>query len=73
MNVHQEWMIDDSTSDDDIGIGYFFSRNYGSAASVTLYHDGTLVFDGYHRKMVIKNIGTEREQVVIENAADLVL
>jgi hypothetical protein len=68
--VHQDWLIDESCEDD---IGYFFSRNYVSAASITLLNDGTLVFDGYHRKVVIKNIGTEREHVVIEKAADLVL
>jgi hypothetical protein len=71
MKVHQEWLIDESCEDDDIG--YFFSRNYGGVASVTLLNDGTLVFDGYHRKVVISNIGTENECVVIENAADLVL
>lgn len=69
--IHQEWMIDESC--DESEIGYFFSRNYGSCANVTLLHDGTLVFDGFQRKIVIKNIGTEREQVVIENAADLVV
>ena len=71
MATKKQWMIDESCDNDDIG--YFFSRNYGSCASVSLLRDGTLVFDGYCRKVVIKNIGTEREQVVIENAADLVI
>lgn len=70
--IHREWMVDDSC-DPDTGVGYYFSRNYGSCAEVILLHDGTLVFDGLVRKVMIKNIGTENEQVVVEKGADLIV
>lgn len=53
---------------------YFFHRNYGGGvAHVTLDCDGSIVFEGYQRKVTIRNIGTSKEQVVIEKAADLVV
>lgn len=66
--VHQEWVVDESSEPNDIG--YWFSRNYGSCAGVTLHADGSLVFDGLCHKVIIRNIGTENEQVVIENTTD---
>lgn len=68
-NVHQEWVVDESCDQNDIG--YWFSRNYGSCAGVTLQADGSLVFDGLRHKVIIRNIGTENEQVMTENVLDL--
>lgn len=69
--VHQEWIKDEFSDEGEVG--YFFDRNYSGGASVTLDNDGTLVFSGYNREVVIKNIGTKNEQVVVKNAADLVV
>ena len=68
---HTEWMKEDGFSEDDIG--YFFHRNYSGAANVTLDHEGSLVFEGYNHSVVIENIGTKDERVIIKNAADLVV
>lgn len=69
--VHKQWISDDFNDEGDVG--YFFHRNYSGAAHVTLSNDGSLVFEGYNRKVVIKNIGSRDEKVIIENAADLVI
>lgn len=68
---HKEWMLCEFS--DEGQIGYFFHRNYSSAASVTLHEDGSLVFEGYNHSVVIENVGKKNERVVIKNAADLVV
>lgn len=54
---------------------YFFHpvEGGGGQAYVSISNDGTIEFSGYHRKVVIKNIATENEKVVIEAAADVVV
>lgn len=69
---HTRWNLDE-VNDDESVICYFFDRNYSGGASITLDHDGSLVFEGYNHTVVIKNIGCRKEQVVIKNAADLVV
>ena len=69
---HTRWNTDEGNDDESV-IGYFFDRNYSGAASVTLDHSGSLVFEGYNHTVVIKNIGCRKEKVVIKNAADLVV
>ena len=68
---HTAWTKDDFS--DESEIGYFFDRNYSGGASVTLDHSGSIVFEGYKHSVVIENIGTKDERVVIKNAADLVV
>lgn len=69
---HTHWNADEGNDDDSV-IRYFFDRNYSGGASVTLDHSGSLVFEGYNHSVVIENIGTKNERVIIKNAADLVV
>jgi hypothetical protein len=52
---------------------YFFHRGCGGVAHVTLDTDGSIVFEGYQRRVIIRNIGTLKEQVVIGQAVDMVV
>lgn len=69
---HTQWHIDE-VNDGELEIAYFFDRDYSGGASVTLDHEGSLVFEGYNHSVVIENIGTKDERVIIKNAADLVV
>lgn len=71
MSKNNQWLISDFNEPGETT--YFFHRNYSGAACLTMDVDGSIVFEGYQRKVIIRNIGTDKEEVVIENAADLVV
>jgi hypothetical protein len=71
MATNKQWIVSDYNEPGETT--YFFHRNYSGVAHVTLDTDGSIVFEGYQRKVIIRNIGTLKEQVVIEKAADLVV
>jgi hypothetical protein len=63
-----------SDFEDDGEVLYFFHPTSGSGgqAYVVMYADGTVEFKG-DRKLVIKNAGSGKEKVIVEDAADLVI
>jgi hypothetical protein len=51
---------------------YFFKGKNGSEAHIVLYDDGTVEFSGT-KSIEIRNVGSCKEEIVVKNAADLVL
>lgn len=60
--------------DEDDEVSYFFHRPVGGGAVACVSLEGDkIVFNGYNHQIVIENIGTSRERLVVKNAADLVV
>jgi hypothetical protein len=51
---------------------YFHPDDGGCQSWVVLSEDGTVEFKG-NREIAIRNVGTDDEDVVVKNAADLVI
>jgi hypothetical protein len=51
---------------------YFFHGKNGRQAYLAMNSDGTVEFRGC-KEIIIKNIGSNREKIVVKNGADLVV
>jgi hypothetical protein len=53
-------------------IVYFFHGKNSSEGHIVLHDDGTVEFSGT-KSIEIRNVGSCKEEIVVKNAADLVL
>jgi hypothetical protein len=68
-----KWVISDIQVNEGETLYFFHPVDGGGGqAWIALGEDGTVEFSG-NRELVISNIGTAKEKVVVKNAADLVV